>query len=72
MSMHAGKIGLPDVEVRKFFDFYDSKGWMVGKNRMTSWTAAMSGWMTRRESERKPTPKAESKQMEEHLTLKIL
>ena len=28
----------------KFFDFYQSKGWMVGKNKMKDWRAAVRNW----------------------------
>ncbi len=28
----------------KFFDFYESKGWMVGKNKMKNWKAAVRNW----------------------------
>ena len=31
----------------RFVSFYESKGWMVGKNRMKSWKAAVSGWLAR-------------------------
>lgn len=34
-------------EPQKFFDYYSSKGWMVGKNKMKDWRAAVSGWITR-------------------------
>ena len=27
-----------------FFDFYESKGWMVGKNKMKDWKAAVRNW----------------------------
>ena len=27
-----------------FVDFYDSKGWMVGKNKMKDWKAAVGNW----------------------------
>jgi len=30
-----------------FIDFYDSKGWKVGKNKMVSWRSALSGWIKR-------------------------
>lgn len=31
----------------KFFNFYESKGWMIGKNKMKDWRAAVSGqWLT--------------------------
>lgn len=35
------------VEAQKFFNFYDSKGWKVGKNKMEKWKSAASGWITR-------------------------
>ncbi|MBQ1777625.1 MAG: hypothetical protein IIZ93_05625 [Acidaminococcaceae bacterium] len=31
----------------RFVSFYESKGWMVGKNKMKSWKAAVSGWIAR-------------------------
>jgi hypothetical protein len=30
-----------------FVSFYESKGWMVGKNKMKSWKAAIAGWLAR-------------------------
>lgn len=30
-----------------FFNFYESKGWLVGKSKMKSWKASVSGWMSR-------------------------
>lgn len=35
------------IEAQKFFNFYDSKGWKVGKNKMEKWKSAASGWITR-------------------------
>ena len=32
------------VDAQKFVDFYDSKGWMVGKNSMKDWKAAVRTW----------------------------
>jgi hypothetical protein len=32
-------------EVEKFYDFYQSKGWMVGKNKMKDWKAAIRNWL---------------------------
>ena len=34
-------------EGEAFFHFYESKGWMVGKNKMVKWTQALAGWMSR-------------------------
>lgn len=32
------------VNAQKFLDFYTSKGWMVGKNKMKDWRAAIRTW----------------------------
>ena len=32
------------VDPVRFVDFYESKGWMVGKNRMKDWRAAVRTW----------------------------
>ncbi len=32
------------VDAEKFIDFYVSKGWMVGKNKMKDWKAAVRNW----------------------------
>jgi hypothetical protein len=40
-------VGMPEIEGRKFFAFYESKGWLVGKNKMRDWRVAMGGWKLR-------------------------
>ena len=35
------------VEPEKFFDFYESKGWVVGKSPMKDWKAAVRTWEQR-------------------------
>ena len=35
------------VDPQKFIDFYESKGWMIGKNKMKSWQAAVRTWERR-------------------------
>lgn len=32
------------IEAEKFLDFYESKGWMIGKNKMKDWNAAVRNW----------------------------
>ena len=32
------------VDAETFVDFYSSKGWMVGKNKMKDWKAAVRNW----------------------------
>ena len=39
------------VDAQQFVDFYASKGWMVGKNRMKDWKAAVRTWEKRRKEE---------------------
>ena len=43
-------------EAENFFDFYESKDWFVGKNKMKDWKAAVRNW-ARGEKERKSTRK---------------
>lgn len=33
-----------NVDPRSFVDFYESKGWMIGKNKMKDWKAAVRTW----------------------------
>jgi hypothetical protein len=33
-----------NVDAETFIDFYESKGWMVGKNKMKDWKAAVRTW----------------------------
>ena len=33
-----------NINPEKFFDFYESKGWMVGKNKMKNWKSAIRTW----------------------------
>ncbi len=37
------------IDPEYFVSFYESKGWMVGKNKMKSWKAALTGWHKRNE-----------------------
>ena len=47
-----------DVDPQRFFDFYASKGWMVGKNPMKDWKAAVRTWEKRENTgnNSNPTP----------------
>ena len=35
------------VDAQHFFDYYESNGWMVGKNHMKDWQAAVRNWNQR-------------------------
>ena len=41
------------VDAQKFIDFYESKGWMIGKNHMKDWKAAVRTWEGRDKKEAK-------------------
>ena len=59
---YAHEIGFDSLNAQYFLDYYESKGWMIGKNHMKSWKAAVRTWKTRdqgkeanhAEPERKP------------------
>jgi len=40
------------VSPEYFHAFYESKGWMVGRNKMKSWTSALAGWEARNKQEK--------------------
>ena len=33
-----------NLEAEKFFDYYESKGWLIGKSPMKDWKAAIRNW----------------------------
>ncbi len=35
------------IQTNRFLDFYQAKGWMVGKNKMKDWKAAVRNWASR-------------------------
>jgi hypothetical protein len=45
----------PNLDAQRFHDFYSSKGWMVGKNKMKDWRAAARNWISRNELPLKST-----------------
>ena len=49
-----------DISAERFFDYYESKGWMVGKNKMKNWKAGVRTW----ENMRKEKSQIESKVMQ--------
>lgn len=42
-----------NVDAQAWWDFYQSKGWMVGKNKMKDWKAAVRTWEQRHKYESK-------------------
>ena len=45
-----------DVDPNKFINFYESKGWMVGKNKMKDWKAAVRNWEKPKQQESEIAP----------------
>jgi hypothetical protein len=39
--------GSNKLEAERFYYYYESQGWMVGKNKMKNWNMAASGWISR-------------------------
>jgi len=48
-----------NIEAESFIDFYESKDWLIGKNKMKDWKACVRTW----ESREKNNPKNNSKGM---------
>ena len=49
------EIGMADVS-EKWFDYYESNGWLVGKNKMKNWKAAVRTWKNNNLSNNVTTP----------------
>ena len=39
-----------DVDPYQFWNFYESKGWFVGKNKMKNWHSAIATWLKRNQT----------------------
>ena len=44
------------VDADRFVDYYTSNGWMVGKNKMKDWQAAVRSWARKSQSTTTPAP----------------
>jgi len=51
------------VDAECFVNFYESKGWMVGKNRMKDWKAAIRNWAR---NDQKPSPKTGNRAIDKY------
>ena len=48
------------INAERFVDFYQSKGWMVGKTKMKDWKAAVRGWASRDKADARSNAPADS------------
>ena len=58
------------IDAISFVNFYESKGWMVGKNKMKDWRACVRTWEMRAKNKKTYAPKTMSKidmQLNEYL-----
>jgi hypothetical protein len=55
-----------NIDAESFINFYDSKGWMVGKNKMKDWMACIRTWEMREKKKPMKTSKIDS-QINEYL-----
>lgn len=64
ISLKASEIGLQALEAERFFNYYESNGWKVGRVAMKDWVASLRNWKPSFIAPKKP----ESKQRDEQLT----
>ena len=46
VTQHMRSINIlhPEENATKFWNFYEAKGWMIGKNKMKNWKSAIKTW----------------------------
>lgn len=59
VSEYCREMGYTNVDAARFIDFYTSNGWMVGKNRMKDWKAAVRNWGRREKNPQRQDGAAE-------------
>lgn len=50
VKLQAAKLGLPAIDAERFWNYYESNGWMAGRNKMKNWVRALTGWKLRNEA----------------------
>lgn len=56
IQAYAAERGYADFDADRFVDYYTSNGWMVGKNRMKDWQAAVRSWARKSQPTTTPAP----------------
>jgi hypothetical protein len=44
VELRSQKVRFYQQNAEKFWNFYEAKNWMIGKNKMKSWKAAIKTW----------------------------
>lgn len=52
-----------DINANAFYDFYESKNWFIGKNKMIDWRACVRTWEQRKDSNHKESVKEKFERM---------
>ncbi len=50
---YLNELNIKSFTSNKFFDFYESKGWFVGKNKMKNWKACVRTWKSKETENKK-------------------
>lgn len=50
------------IDAEYFYDYYESKGWMIGKNKMKDWKASVRTWERNQKSDHEQSTKQGTKQ----------
>lgn len=53
-----------NIDAQSFIDFYESKDWMIGKNKMKNWQACIRTWERRNNNTQQSLPKWFDKQID--------
>ena len=61
-------MGYDSVDAETFYNFYEAKGWLVGKNKMRSWHAALAGWQSRNKTGKPPDNSTRARSLTDDLT----
>lgn len=56
--------GLDEANAEKFWNYYESKGWVVGRAPMKSWKGAVAGWKSRNFSDNGKPQREESGELD--------
>lgn len=60
VKTYANEKGLTKLDANTFFNYYESKGWYVGKSKMKDWKAAARNWNSRQKSYDRDIPRNRS------------
>lgn len=60
-----------NVNAETFFNFYESNGWKVGKNKMKSWKASLATWNSKNKNEHQQAKQLSFKEQDRQRTDQI-